>query len=118
MNSDGNSREKVVTRLFKESVPLNSDKSLIFEILEYPDSGRVAIIRKHDRTKSDRHALNMGRLYLSYQSLLILKQLLNNIDMNVFESIMRKTKDLSTSELLSMLDVSLISFDGDIEDVC
>jgi len=116
MNKDFAQREKVITLLFKETIPLNDNKSLIFEILEFPDSGRVAVIRKHDSTKSERHAFNLGKIYLSYSSFLILRELINSIDSESFEHIMRKTKELNSEILLGLVNKSSISTNGSTDD--
>lgn len=116
MSADQGQREKVIKLLFKDSVPLNDNKSLVFEILEFPDSGRVLVLRKYDCSKSERHAFNLGKLYLSYASFLLLKDLINSVDLTAFESIMRKTEDVNTSMLLTLLNKSSISPTDSIED--
>lgn len=108
--------DRTIRILYTKSTALNHEKTkfLIFEVIEYPDTGRVCILRKRDTTKAASHVFNQSRLHLSYATVLLLQQLLHSMDVSLLEKIMRKQDaNLDTQTLAGLIRVEPTS---EIED--
>lgn len=77
---------KVIKQLYSKTLELDQTSKVNFEIIEYEDSSRVSVLTKVN-SKSNKVP---AKLFFSYASLLKLKLMLNDLDFQQVEQIMKK----------------------------